>query len=276
MAETQIPSRQIADGAITNAKVAAGAAIATSKLAGGADFIVRTGAVPMTGALDMGSQLITNVATPSTGTDAANRSYVDTLIASTRNLFDTKQSVRAMAIVNVNVANPGTAVFDGVTLTNGQRLALSAQSAPAENGIYIFATSGTPLTRAEDMDIWDEVIGALFAVEEGTTRADTVWLATPDVGGTLGTTAITFQQIGASSGLLSSNFVTNETPAGSVNGSNTVFTLANTPVAGTVQVYLNGLLQDVGGGNDYTISGTSITFGTAPLTGEKVRVHYIK
>jgi hypothetical protein len=73
-----------------------------------------------------------------------------------------------------------------------------------------------------------------------------------------------------------SNFITRETPTGTVNGSNTAFTLANTPIAGTEQVYLNGLLQEPGAGNDYTISTNTITYLTAPIAGDKIRVTYMK
>lgn len=72
------------------------------------------------------------------------------------------------------------------------------------------------------------------------------------------------------------NFITRETPSGSVNGSNTSFGLANTPIAGTEHVYLNGLLQEPGAGNDYTISGATITYLTAPVSGDKIRVSYMK
>lgn len=77
-------------------------------------------------------------------------------------------------------------------------------------------------------------------------------------------------------GLATSNFVTRETPSGSVNGSNTAFTLANTPTPGTEHVYLNGLLQEPGAGNDYTISTNTITYLTAPISGDKIRVSYMK
>jgi hypothetical protein len=76
--------------------------------------------------------------------------------------------------------------------------------------------------------------------------------------------------------LAPSNVVTRETPSGAVNGINTGFSLANTPIAGTEQVFLNGLLQEPGAGNDYTISGTAITYLTAPLTNDKIRVTYLK
>lgn len=76
--------------------------------------------------------------------------------------------------------------------------------------------------------------------------------------------------------LAASNFVDRETPAGSVNGANTTFTLTNTPVSGSESVYLNGLLQEPGAGNDYTISGATITYLTAPVSGDKIRVSYRK
>lgn len=75
---------------------------------------------------------------------------------------------------------------------------------------------------------------------------------------------------------IAAKFVTRETPTGVVNGTNTSFVLANTPVTGSEQVFLNGILQEPGVGNDYTISVATITYLTAPVTGDKVRVNYIK
>lgn len=72
------------------------------------------------------------------------------------------------------------------------------------------------------------------------------------------------------------DYVVRETPSGLINGTNTVYNLANTPVVGTEQVYHNGLLLDSGAGNDYTISSGTITFAEAPLTGDKLLVTYFK
>lgn len=80
----------------------------------------------------------------------------------------------------------------------------------------------------------------------------------------------------ASGVMKATNYITRETPSGSVNGSNTSYTLANTPVAGSESVFLNGILQEPGAGNDYTISSATITYLTAPATGDKIRVSYIK
>jgi hypothetical protein len=76
--------------------------------------------------------------------------------------------------------------------------------------------------------------------------------------------------------LAPSSVVTRETPSGSVNGSNTAFTLANTPISGTEMVFWNGLLMEPGAGNDYTISGATITALSAPVSGDKLRVTYQK
>jgi hypothetical protein len=76
--------------------------------------------------------------------------------------------------------------------------------------------------------------------------------------------------------VLVSEFITKEIPTGAVDGVNTAFTLANTAEAGTEQVYLNGLLQSPGATEDYTIAGATITFASAPVAGDKIRVSYIK
>lgn len=276
MPEQQIASRQIIDGAVTDAKVAAGAAIASSKLADGANFTKKDGSVAFTGNQPMGGFLLTGLGTPGVGGDAVNKTYVDNQIAGLSGIFDVKPSVRVKSTGNVTISNPGTATFDSVALANGDRAFLGSQTAPAENGIYVFNGSAVAMTRATDMDAWTEIPGAFFAVEEGTTFADTIWLITANAGGTLGTTAITSQQIPTSAGLLNTNFVDRETPTGLINGSNAAFTIANTPVSGSEHVYLNGMLLRSGTGNGYTIAGTTITLTTAPLTGEWLQVSYRK
>jgi hypothetical protein len=122
------------------------------------------------------------------------------------------------------------------------------------------------------MDAWTEVPGAFSFIEEGSTNADRGYVCTSNAGGTLGTTAITwvlFTQTGTLP-----TFVDKATPTGAINGSNTSFSLAQTPTAGSEHLYRNGLLQESGGGNDYTISGATITMLSAPVTGDRLLVSY--
>ena len=66
-----------------------------------------------------------------------------------------------------------------------------------------------------------------------------------------------------------------EDESANANGVTTVFSLTSTPVTNSVQVFLNGLLQQAGSGKDYTLSGTTVTFVTAPATGDILLIHYI-
>jgi hypothetical protein len=60
-------------------------------------------------------------------------------------------------------------------------------------------------------------------------------------------------------------------PTGTINGVNVTFTLSPTPGASAnVNCFENGLQQQQGAGNDYTISGATITYLTAPPTGAKL------
>jgi hypothetical protein len=68
--------------------------------------------------------------------------------------------------------------------------------------------------------------------------------------------------------------------SGSVNGSNTVFTVSEAEyVSGSLMVFLNGQLQTQGTGEDWTEtapgSGT-FTFATAPETGDLITAQYMK
>lgn len=278
MPTTQVVQRQIADGAINDAKVAAGANIASSKLADGANFIKRDGSVAFTGNQSAGGNKFTNLGAPTAGsTDAARIVDVETAISGLASIYKYR-SARVASTGNVTVSSPGTASFDGVTLNNGERILLKDQTIQSQNGVYVFNGSGSALTRAPEADSWSEFPGMVVTVSEGaqaSANGTAEFRCTADDGGTLGTTAIVYVA-NNSNGLTNSNFVDKEIPSGSINGSNTAFTLANTPVSGSEHLYLNGVLQESGAGNDYTISGTTITMATAPLSGEKLRVSYRK
>ncbi len=80
----------------------------------------------------------------------------------------------------------------------------------------------------------------------------------------------------ATGGSTTNNFVDDATPAGTINGTNLVFTLAYAPNPATsLKLYKNGLLLSQG--VDYSISGSTITFSstaTAPQTGDSLVAFY--
>jgi hypothetical protein len=278
MADSTISGRQIRNGAITDAKVAAGANIATTKLADGVNFVKKDGSVAFTGNQSLGGNKLTNSGTPTPGsTDVARIIDVETAVGNLTSFYKTR-SARVASTTNINIANPGTASFDGVTLNVSDRILLKDQTTPAQNGIYIFNGAGSPMTRATDADVWSEFPAQVVTVTEGAQAsalgyADFRCLA--DDGGTLDTTAIVYSA-NPSNGLTNSNFVDKETPSGTIDGVNVTFTLSFSPVAGSDHLYLNGMLQNSGSGNDYTISGTAITFTTAPIAGDVLLCSYRK
>jgi len=105
--------------------------------------------------------------------------------------LDPKQSVRAATTAHI-ASMLGTMTVDGVALSVGNRVLVKDQNIAAENGIYVVQV-GT-WVRAADANAWDELPGAYLFVEEGTTNADMGFVCTVETGGTLGTTAVTFQQ----------------------------------------------------------------------------------
>ena len=97
-------------------------------------------------------------------------------------------------------------------------------------------------------------------------------------------TAMAGSGITATNGVLSADSVTNNIVEGDIqledesancDGSNVTFTLANTPVANSLDAFLNGSRQIEGSGLSYTISGTTLTFSVAPASTDTLIIRYI-
>jgi len=64
-----------------------------------------------------------------------------------------------------------------------------------------------------------------------------------------------------------------------VTGYTGAFDITYSPILSSVQVFLNGLLQEEGTGKDYEIGGTGnkvVTFVTDPVAGDIVIIHYVR
>lgn len=135
-----------------------------------------------------------DLATPTAGTDGANKNYVDAAIQG----LTWKQPVRAASTANVTVASAPSAI-DGVTLANLDRVLLKNQTAPQENGIYQFNGVASALTRTNDADTSAELVSAAVLIAEGT-QGDTQYTQTANAPLTVGTTALAWAQIGGGVG----------------------------------------------------------------------------
>lgn len=153
---------------------------------------VQTALAAADSAVDFNGQKLTGVATPTLGTDAANKSYVDNGISG----LEPKDSVRAATTTSGTLSSSfaNASVVDGVTLATGDRILIKDQTDGSENGIYTVNASGAP-TRATDFDEDTEVNRMPFCfVEEGTANDNTGWVMSNDGDVTIGTTALTFTQ----------------------------------------------------------------------------------
>ena len=97
-------------------------------------------------------------------------------------------------------------------------------------------------------------------------------------------TAMAGTGITATAGVLSADSVTDNIVEGDIqvedetancNGSNVAFTLSNTPLANSLDVFLNGMRQVEGSGESFTVSGTTVTFVTAPAADDDLIIRYI-
>lgn len=267
----QFDGRWIRDNSVPGAKIIN---IALSKIVNFSQICLNTG-FTMAANIAMGGNRVTGLGTATNNDEAVNLGQMNAAIAQLSSIFDSKPSPRAQATGNVNLASPG-ATMDGVTLsltgTNGgpDVVFLGSQTNPAENGLYRWNGAAAALTRIPQMDSWGEFPGATFAVSEGTTHRGKIYYCNVAESGTLGTTAVTFNLVNAF-GLVSSDLISHEIPAGAINGTNVTFTLANTPV-GAIDLFLYPLILRQG--DDFTISGNTITMAVAPLTGEVLAASY--
>ena len=142
-------------------------------------------AAPTT-SVGLNNQKIVGLGTPTADTDAATKLYVDNAALG----LDAKASVKAAT--TTNIALSGAQTVDGVSLVTNDRCLVKDQSTASANGIYDVKAGAW--TRSTDMDTWAEVPSAFVFVEQGTTQADSGWVATADQGGTLGSTNITWTQ----------------------------------------------------------------------------------
>lgn len=162
-------------------------------------------------AFDASSQRIVNVASPTAGTDAANKDYVDAVATG----LDWKNSARLATAAALPAYTPagagvgktltananGALTVDGVGVALNDRVLVKNEGAShADHGLYAVTQVGDGsnpwiLTRATDADQNAEVTAGLAVfVTEGTTQADTGWVLITDDPITVDTTALAFSQ----------------------------------------------------------------------------------
>lgn len=228
----------------------------------------------MSGPLNMGGQLINNIASPVGSSDAANKSYVDSVASG----LDPKGSVRAAS--TTNLALTGTQVVDGVSLLAGDRVLLRAQTDATQNGIWVVA-AGSWARAADGVPGTTLTAGAYVFVTEGAVNANSGWvLATPDPL-VLNSTSLSFQQFSGAGQITAGAGMTktgNTLDVGTASSSRIVINADNIDLAtgvatpGTFKsVTVDTYGRVTSGTNPTTLSTFGITDGQ-PLNGDLTAV----
>jgi hypothetical protein len=167
-----------------------------------------------------------------------------------------------------NLTLSGEQTIDGI-LTSGSRIVVRHQTAAAENGIY--TTAAGAWARTAPMDTWDEHVGAVVLVNQGTAYANTAYQCTVTPGGTLDTTDITWSAFGAVAINQSVDNWTDTTDY--TSGTTTALTLTTDPGSeNNCAVSFDGVMQHH---NTYSVSGTTLTFDAAiPLGTANIEARY--
>jgi len=190
-------------GIVMNGKELSGLPAATSSPAGQPLVFNQTGAglgdltIVSGGDINVsgGGELIGLPSTPSTGTAAASKDYVDSIAQG----LVIHPAVKRLA--SSDLGDPTTLdltpVIDGASPAENERVLLIAQSPATENGIWIAHAAGGWL-RAADMGAGYQAAGSFAFVTAGTTYADTGWVCTaPAANDTVGTDSLPFSQFSA-------------------------------------------------------------------------------
>jgi hypothetical protein len=119
-----------------------------------------------------------------------NWDKIDTAVS----LKNGNADVRVATTANITLS--GLQTIDGIVLATGDRVLVKNQTTGSQNGIYV-AAAGV-WSRATDADATIKLAAGLFVfVEEGSANSKTEWRMSNTGTVTLGTTALTFQQMGA-------------------------------------------------------------------------------
>ena len=221
---------------------------------------------------------IQNLSDATNPQDAVTKAQLDAAVQG----YKWKEPVRAATTGNITLS--GAQSIDGVGVVAGNRVLVKNQSAASGNGIYVAAAGAW--TRATDFDAAGEVTGATVFVSEGTTQGGTQWNMTTTGTVTVGTTPVTWTQVGggggsytAGNGITIAGSVIAADPAvvarkaSATIGDGTATTLTLTHNLGTQDVLVSvretstnaGVLCDWVANAANTVQ---LTFGTAPTAGQ--------
>jgi hypothetical protein len=263
----------------------------TIKTATGVLTIDGSGGVSLQGAgndLNVNSSKITNLLNPTSGQDAATKSYVDSAAQGLRvipaALAATTANLDATFLSGVLTSNNNEAftVDDVTAFVIGSRVLVKNQTDQAQNGSYVVTTVGdgsTPwvLTRGEYFNESSEIPGAFQFVTDGTLNRSTGWVATVADAETfvIGTDSVIWYQFsgagtytaGSALTLTGTEFSISDGDIENVKLANPSINIAGEAGANTVIALGETLIIEGTNGVDTTISSGKVSIAVNVLDG---------
>jgi hypothetical protein len=184
--------------------------------------------------------------------------------------IDFKQAVRVVTLENVVLSGGAPLVVDGVTLALHDRVLVTGQTVPSQNGLYYVTTLGTGTNgtwqRSSDGNETGEIdAGMIVMVTEGDSYDDTQWKLITDNPIDIDVTPLTFVNMSASA-----NQVVGAVDDFTGDGSTVSFPLSVTPTSENLTfVNINGSEQFK---TSYSLTNNILTFNTAPEVGATIEV----
>jgi hypothetical protein len=188
--------------------------------------------------------------------------------------LDYKQSTRVVTTTNITLSGGAPSLVDGITLSLGDRILVTAQTTGTQNGLYYVATLGSGANgtwaRTSDGNENGEIeAGMIVMVTEGTIYADTQWKLITDDPIIINTTALTFTQ----------NYMANSISSGTSNvvvNSNANVTISSAGTANVLTVSNTGAFVSGAASALGNITGSNlITGGVVTATGNVFANYFI-
>jgi hypothetical protein len=208
---------------------------------------------------------------PSGSIDGSNATFVldDAPTSDSEEVFlngqlltaDVDYTISGSTITLIVVAHTGDSLVVSYETGTSSRIVRETPSGSIDGSNASFALGGTPVVNSAEVFLNGQLLAS--TVDYTLSGSTLTQILIPQTGDTF---VVSYETD-------VTDRVVNETPTGSVDGSNATFVLAATPTDGSEEVFLNGwLLTDL---TDYTISGATITMITIPETGDYLRVSYV-
>ena len=226
--------------------------------------------------------------------DAAVRAEVEAELVAGANVTLTSSGVGAGRQITLSVTLP-TSGNNYLGVWNANTNSPSLASGVGNVGdYYIVGTAGaTNVDGITDWGLGDWIVFSSTNVWQKIDNSDAISTVFGRVGaivavaGDYTATQITFTPSGSitatnvqaaiqevrDESLLLSAINTWETPSGAVNGANTVYVAAQALVSGRYIAFRNGVAQEPT--DDFTLSSATLTFASAPKTGDKIRIMHL-